>query len=39
MYLLVQFPFTILQIFSSEVTLIRDQIWINVGAYDPTCCN
>jgi len=25
---------TILQIFCSEVTLIRDQVWINVGAYD-----
>jgi len=24
---------TILQIFSVEVTLIRDQGWINVGAY------
>jgi len=23
-----------LQIFNSEVTLIRDQVWINVGAYD-----
>jgi len=27
--------FTILQIFSLEVTLIRDQGWINVGAYGP----
>jgi len=25
-----------LQIFSLEVTLIRDQGWINVAAYDPT---
>jgi len=24
-----------LQIFSLEDTLIRDQDWINVGAYDP----
>jgi len=24
-----------LQTFSLEVTLIRDQGWINVGAYDP----
>jgi len=24
----------ILQMFSSEVTLICDQIWINIGAYD-----
>jgi len=24
-----------LQIFSSEVTLIRDQGWITVGAYGP----
>jgi len=23
------------EIFSSEVTLIRDQVLINVGAYDP----
>jgi len=23
-----------LQIFSPEVTLIRDQVWINVDAYD-----
>jgi len=28
---------TILQIFSLEVTLIRDQGWINVGAYDAMC--
>jgi len=28
------FTLTILQIFSSEVTLIHDQVWINVGAYD-----
>jgi len=26
---------TILQIFSHEVTLIRDQVLINVVAYDP----
>jgi len=26
---------TILQIFSLEVTLIRDQVLINVGAYGP----
>jgi len=26
---------TILQIFSLEATLISDQGWINVGAYDP----
>jgi len=26
---------TILQIFNPEVTLIRDQVWINVGAYEP----
>jgi len=26
---------TILQIFSLEVTLIRDYGWINVSAYDP----
>jgi len=26
---------SILQTFSPEVTLIRDQILINVGAYDP----
>jgi len=26
---------TILKIFSLEVTLIRDQGWINVGAYGP----
>jgi len=25
---------TVLQIFSPEVTLIHDQVWINVGAYD-----
>jgi len=27
--------FIILQIFSPEVTLIHDQVLINVGAYDP----
>jgi len=27
-----------LQIFSLEITLIRDQGWINVGAYDPYYC-
>jgi len=26
-----------LQIFSPEVTLIRDQVWINVGAYGTKC--
>jgi len=27
---------TILQVISAEVyVLIRDQVWINVGAYDP----
>jgi len=30
---------TILQIFSLEGTLIRDQGWINVGAYDPKSVN
>jgi len=34
-YFLVQFSFSILQIFNPEFTLIRDQVWINVGAYDP----
>jgi len=26
---------TILLIISPEVTLIRDQVWINVGAFNP----
>jgi len=28
---------TILEIFSFEVTLIRDQGWFNVGAYTALC--
>jgi len=32
-YFLVQFFVTILQIFSSKVTLIRDQVLMNVGVY------
>jgi len=30
---------TILQIFSPGVTLIHDQVLINIGAYGPTCFN
>jgi len=29
--------FTNLQIFTLEVMLIRNQVWINVGASDPKC--
>jgi len=35
-YFLVQVFLDILQIFRPEVTLIRDQVLINVGAYDPS---
>jgi len=34
-YFLVQIFLTILQMFSPEVTLIRDQVLISVGTYDP----
>jgi len=29
--------FTNLQIFAPDIVLIRDQVWINVGASDPKC--